>query len=792
MQLIKNIFLGWCLMLFISHVNAQLITFPGQTPQSLVQNVLLGSGVSVSNIVFTGQTEAISKFIATGTNLGINEGIVLTTGTTKNNSFGPQGPNNQANAGIDNGALGNPLLTNIIGSSTYNAALLEFDFIPYSDTVRFKYVFGSEEYPEFAPPNNSAYNDVFGFFISGPGFVGEQNIARLQNGAIVSINNVNAVTNIPFYVANGDGSSSPQNSSAAFIQYDGFTQVLQAVAKVQCGQKYHLKIAVADAGDAVFDSGIFLEANSLSSKTPVEITYALSSIAFGANNIMAEGCVSATITLKRSNNLNTALTIPITVNGTATELVDYSDVPNSVTFNPGQEEITLTINALADATTEGLETLGLNFLLTDPCGNVNPVPINLKLDDVFPVQINMPDVTMTCPGTALNLAANPTGGGGQYVYNWSTGANTPSILVNPPATTTYSVSVTDNCLNQTVTEDVVVTIPVYGPIIINESADISEPCPYKKETLSCAPTGGAGGYDIRWKLPNGTFSSGSTLIIQPATTSIYWVYVTDQCGQIDSSSILYTITSPPLTASISPDQEICPGDSAFISVTAQGGFGTIYYSWNNLQSSNPSLWVKPTSNQSYTATIHDDCNTFTISKTTQVNVIVPHADFIVTSSTLFDNFPITFMNQSSNGLSAQWTFGDGNSSWLKNPTNTYLAPGDYVVTLISEDTFGCLDTIAKPIHIEQQYFIYLPNSFTPDGSRLNETFSGYFTGLEQLEITIFNRWGELVFHSNDINFNWDGKSNNIPVQPGAYTWRIKCKTNSGKELSYLGHVNVLR
>jgi len=779
-------------MLFLPHAHTQLITFPGQTPQNLVQNVLLGTGVSVSNIVFTGQAEAISKFIATGTNLGINEGIVLTTGTTKNNSFGPQGPNNQANAGIDNGALGNSLLTSIIGSSTYNAALLEFDFIPYSDTVRFKYVFGSEEYPEFAPPNNSAYNDVFGFFISGPGIVGEQNIARLQNGAIVSINNVNAVTNIPFYVANGDGSSSPQNSSAAFIQYDGFTQVLQAVTKVQCGQKYHLKIAVADAGDAFWDSGIFLEANSLSSKTPVEITYALSSIAFGANNIMAEGCVTATIKLKRSNNLNTSLTIPISLNGTATELIDYSDVPSSVTFNPGQEEITLIINALADSTTEGLETLGLNFLLTDPCGNVNPVPINLQIDDVFPVQLNMPDITMTCPGTALNLSANPTGGGGQYVYSWNTGANTPSILVNPPATTTYSVSVTDNCLNQTVTEDVVVTIPTYGPIVINESADITEPCPFKKDTLKCTPTGGAGSYDIRWKQPNGTYTSGNNLLIQPSTTSIYWVYVTDQCGKTDSASVLYTITSPPLTATISNDQAICPGDSALISVTAQGGYGTIYYLWNNLASNNQSIWVKPTSTQSYTATIHDDCNTFNVVKTTQVNVIVPKADFIVASSTLFDNFPITFQNQSINGYSAQWTFGDGNTSTLNNPSNTFISPGDYWVTLISEDTFGCIDTVSKPIHIEQQYLIYIPNSFTPDGSRLNETFSGQFIGLDHLEITVFNRWGELVFHSNELNFSWDGTNNNKTVQPGTYTWRMKCITSSGKELSFLGHVNVLR
>ena len=137
--------------------------------------------------MYNGSPAAIGSFTATGTNLGINQGVVMTTGTILNNGSGPQGPNNQAGAGIDNGAGGSGILTNLInGSQTYNASILEFDFIPYSDTVKFKYVFGSDEYPEFAPPNNSGYNDVFGFFISGPGITGMQNIAKLpNNGSIV-------------------------------------------------------------------------------------------------------------------------------------------------------------------------------------------------------------------------------------------------------------------------------------------------------------------------------------------------------------------------------------------------------------------------------------------------------------------------------------------------------------------------------------------------------------------------------------------------------------------------------
>ena len=237
MSVIKKFSILSLTLFCYSAVTAQLVTLPGTPPSALVQNVLLGPGVTVSNITYTGVGGAISEFTANNTNLGITSGIVMTTGTVLNNGAGPQGPNNSTNAGVDNNAGGSTLLGGITGGvTTYNAATLEFDFVPYSDTIRFKYVFGSEEYPEYAPPNNSSYNDVFGFFISGPGISGLQNIAKIPNGSIVSINNINAVTNSSYFNNNGDGNTAPQNASSFYIQYDGFTDVLEAVAKVQCGK----------------------------------------------------------------------------------------------------------------------------------------------------------------------------------------------------------------------------------------------------------------------------------------------------------------------------------------------------------------------------------------------------------------------------------------------------------------------------------------------------------------------------------------------------------------------------
>ena len=254
---------------FIAPITSgQLITDTTQTPLELVQNSLIGPGVFISNLVYTGASTAIGTFNASGTNLGIESGVILTTGTVLQTEGGPHGPNDASGAGVENGSEGSDMLSTIIGEQTYNAAVLEFDFVTYTGKIELNYVFGSEEYPEFAPPNSSTYNDVFAFVISGPGMEEGQNIAQLPNGnGQVSINNVNAVTNTEYYVPNGSGSEAPYNDSEEYIQYDGYTTKLHAQASVEVGEIYHLTIAIADAGDASWDSGIFLEKNSLSAST---------------------------------------------------------------------------------------------------------------------------------------------------------------------------------------------------------------------------------------------------------------------------------------------------------------------------------------------------------------------------------------------------------------------------------------------------------------------------------------------------------------------------------------------
>ena len=784
--------------LIINCSYGQLVVSTSQSPADLVQKVLLGPGVTVSNIQYSGAANTIGAFSAANTNLGITSGIMMTTGTLLKNGDGPQGPNNKAGASFDNNAPGFNLLTNLLGgTATLNSAYLQMDFVPLSDTVRFKYVFGSEEYPEFAPPNNAQYNDVFAFFISGPGISGQQNIAKLPNGTSVSINNINAVTNSGYYIANGDGSSAPYNSSANYIQYDGFTKVLEAVSKVQCGETYHLILAIADVGDAAFDSGIFLEANSLKANIDFEIDSKISYQAYPEANLMAEGCVSTTFTIKRSGVNLPAVTVPIIASGSAIKGLDYDGLPSSILFNNGETQKQFTINALGDNISEGIESILLSFLIKDACGNDKNIDLEFAIKDPDPLFVTVQSGNSVCPGDDIEVVAYISGGVGPFKYSWNTGEITSSIFVKPTSTSIYTVTISDDCLVKSATDDGTVSVPTPDPLVINQTADISETCPNITKTLESNVVGGTAPYTYLWTAPNSLkLGTNPTQEVTPYSTSVYTIEVTDRCGVIATDFITYTITSPELKLEMAPNIEICPGDSVFIWVKPSGGHPVpdwlYFYSWKQNNSKDSSFWVNPMVTTTYQVAVSDSCQTFTVEGKTTIKVVKPTVDFRISSQTLFEDLPITFQNLTQNGNYYNWTFGDGNSSTMVHPNNTFLDPGTYTVNLIATDEKGCMDSIKKPITIEEEYYVYIPNTFTPDGGRINEAFKVSTIGIRSFEIIICNRWGEIVFSSQDKYFRWDGTYNGIQSKEGVYIYKVKCITNSNIPLEYHGHVTLLK
>ena len=232
------------------------------TKEDLV-NHLVGTGITVSNVEFTGEDVAAGKFSGGTGIIGFEEGIVLSTG----NAPDVVGPNND-NASTASGQPGDDDLGILSGEDptdagfpdNNDAAVLEFDFVPAADSLNFRYVFASEEYIESVNTNNG--NDFIGFFVNG------QNCATV-NGDLVSVNTINDgnplgtdPTNPDLYIDNTDATLN--------TQMDGLTVVLTCEASVTRDVTNHIKLAIADANDSSSDSNVFLESGSFNSNPPPE------------------------------------------------------------------------------------------------------------------------------------------------------------------------------------------------------------------------------------------------------------------------------------------------------------------------------------------------------------------------------------------------------------------------------------------------------------------------------------------------------------------------------------------
>jgi len=777
-------------IVFSSLVNAQLTTSTAQSPVQLVENVLVGGGVDITNVVYTGDANAIGSFNAVNTNLGLNSGIVLTTGTVLAGDDGPHGPNNTGSSGTDNNQPGYSLLTSIANEDTENAAILEFDFIPQSDTIRFKYVFGSEEYPEFV---DAGFNDVFAFFISGPGFGGSYNMATIPGtpGTPVTIDNVNDGSNSAFYVNNGDGSQSPQDGSDFYIQYDGFTSVIEAVAKVSCGETYHLKVAIADVGDGAYDSGIFLEANSLSSYAPLQVT---GSSTFNLpNGMIAVGCETGTVTLIRSEaSAGSALTIPVIIEGTATEGVDYENIPNEVTFAAGQTVIVFDFDVLNDAIVEGNETLIIKFNYPDPCGNDNFISVDYIIFDVNPLEVSVPDIDVHCSGDEAILVPIISGGVGEYSYLWDTGDITEELTVSPGVTTDYTIEVTDVCLPNSVSGTGTVNVPNYPPVSIVITDDITVLCPNTPELLSSEATGGEGSFTYSWSTNGVVIGDLPNYLASPMVTTTYTVEVTDGCGAVTTKDVLFTVTTPVLQLEMSPEQLICPGDSTEIFVTASSGLGDYTYYWHHSAETTSNVIVKPNVTTNYTVSVEDGCHTYHVDGVTKVNVIRPHASFSVLTNDAMVGLPVYFQNHSDGSVAWNWTFDNHDASTSNAPNTTFDVWGWHEVRLVAINEIGCTDTLLKTIYIKPEFYFYAPNTFTPDADAFNSTYKVSVIGAKEFDFMIFNRWGDLIYQTSDIYFEWDGSYKGNLSPDGSYIYRVKITDKEGYIHHHFGTINLLR
>lgn len=397
-----------------------------------------------------------------------------------------------------------------------------------------------------------------------------------------------------------------------------------------------------------------------------------------------------------------------------------------------------------------------------------------------------------CEGEVVDVTSSGgvdydwTGPGG-FVLNNTQNVTIPSAQM--PMNGTYTVTVTDanNCSATATTTMVVNLMPI--PVAGNDG-------PYCEGDPINFTSGGGDIYG--WSGPGGYVSALQNPSINPsvvANSGTYTVLVTtlQGCSQTITTDVVVTALPIPVASNTGP---YCEGDRIELFVVD----GTSW-AWSGPQSyasttQNPTIVnAQPNFSGVYTVVATDGAGC-TASATTDVLVSpTPTAvpQFSPQNPSMLD--PEVDFSESSfaNIVSYVW-FVDGVNYSTSTFTHTFPDPGDYTSYLVVTNIYGCFDTTHFNVHVDPQTSIYIPNTFTPNGDGLNETFTVYGLGWESMEMIIFDRWGSEVFYSTDPAKAWNGSRQNAGelLMEGTYTYKIFIRDIYGKDHNFMGHVNLIR
>jgi gliding motility-associated-like protein len=766
------------------------------TPDQLVQDVLLGEGIEVFNITFNGQpgnilNNQICKYTGPSNFIAFDEGIGMVSGPV--GQFTGQGGTITQNITQDPDLLA---IANVGGTnySVNNCAILEFDFIPTGDSINIRFVYMSFEYPSFTC---SSFNDPFAFFLSGPGLSGPYsnnavNIALIPNSNTpIGVNTINGGVPTGGGTAQNCFNANPNWISdsqyylwnnppmAGDIQFPGMTTTITGKAQVICGEVYHIKLAIADASDGALDSGVIIEAGSLvSSGYSVNFSSSLTDV----NGIpfVYEACEPVVVNLTKggcgSKDIDTLF---LTVTGTATPGIDYEPIPDFVVFEAGSNSLSFELDIFADLDIEGIETIIITIQYINDFNELVTLQATLHIYDYVPVSLNLSDFTVPCPGDPVTISSGASGGVAPLQYEWNTGANTSSITVNVPETTTYTVTVTDFC-GFSQTGSAVATLINWPPITV-EQLNVLANCPGDVVQVQPNISGGSPPYTYLWN-NNQTTPSINVTVNGTGTVTLN---VTDQCGNTGSgTSTLGLIDWPTFVVNNNTFSIYCPGDDVTISVPVTGGAIPYTYLWAGGQNT-ASIVVNPNSTNTFSVAVSDQCQTLqatvTVNVPTYTGVLVSLPDStcgagsgLMTVNGGTGIYPIVYSEP-------EGFIFSGTQGWTA-PTATAGFGAVYSIYATDE----CGNTGLANIVVFGCNTI-IPNIFTPNGDNINDVF--FIEGLINFpgsRLTIYNRWGQLVFEDGDyaLRNSWDGSS----VSDGVYFWIL----NRGDGKDFSGDVQIVR
>ena len=507
------------------------------------------------------------------------------------------------------------------------------------------------------------------------------------------------------------------------------------------------------------------------------------------------GCLQqGTVVITQPTQINlTANTVPPTcnnANGSATVNPNGGTGPYTFVWNP---------SAQTTVTATGLSAGNYSVTVTDANGCTDTTSVTLINSNAPTSQISAQTNELCFGGNTGDATVTANGGNGPYTYSWTTTPSQTTTTATGLTAGNYTVVTTD-AAGCTVSSVVTITEPTQ--IVLNITNGTGQICIGQNINLNSNVHGGSPPYTYAWN----TGPTTPNINVSPTTTTSYTVTVTDVNGCTDTASCTITVNPLPVATITASDTVAC-GSLCVTFGTTTNTIGATY-SWNfgdggtsTLQ--NPTLCY----NNSVIYTVSLIVTSSAGCSATFTNAIyitihpVPVAAFTATpmSATLLDP-KIVFTDLSTGATTWSWTFGDvlNGTSTQQNPTYTYQDTGYHTVTLIVTNQYGCSDTATLVIHITEEFTFYAPNSFTPSHLQGGNTvFTPKGVGIDEnhYDLWIFDRWGNMIFHTSTWGVGWDGRANggSAVAQEDVYVWLVNVNVKStNEEKSFIGHVSLIK
>ncbi len=271
---------------------------------------------------------------------------------------------------------------------------------------------------------------------------------------------------------------------------------------------------------------------------------------------------------------------------------------------------------------------------------------------------------------------------------------------------------------------------------------------------------------------------------------------TNYCNAPHTDTLVLRVAANVVASFIAPDSSCAPSTISFDNTT-KGGES---FTWNFGDGSQPSTEAYPVHTYpnpgTYTVSLQVvDNNTCNITDDTSITITVfgpPSAEFSFTPVKPVENTPTSFVNQTIGAISYLWEFGDGEVSTETNPVHQYNKTGTYDVCLLATNAAGCTDTICKQVAAIVIPLFDVPNAFSPNGDGMNDVLMVRGFGIAKFNFKIFNRWGQLVFESNDPGVGWDGRFKGTVQPMDAYAFVVNVEFSDGTTANKTGNITLLR